>query len=77
MEPTEQALPCRSWGLLQRSPEARPDSYDGHTLTGDLDYAEPFDAFKVANKEAGRALLDQSIAEYRKAEAIKPGRPAL
>jgi tetratricopeptide (TPR) repeat protein len=55
--------------LLKRD----PNSYDGHRLTGDLDYAEAIDAFKVANKEAGRALLDQSIAEYRKADAIKPG----
>jgi tetratricopeptide (TPR) repeat protein len=55
--------------LLKRD----PNSYDGHRLTGDLDYAEAIDAFKVANKEAGSALLDQSIAEYRKADAIKPG----
>jgi tetratricopeptide (TPR) repeat protein len=56
-------------GLLKRD----PNSYDGHRLTGDLDFARAIDAFKVANKDAGRGFLDQSIAEYRKAEAIKPG----
>jgi tetratricopeptide (TPR) repeat protein len=55
--------------LLKRD----PNSYDGHRLTGDLDYAEATDALKVANKKEGRDLLDQSIAEYRKADAIKPG----
>jgi tetratricopeptide (TPR) repeat protein len=55
--------------LLKRD----PNSYDGHRLTGDLDYARAAEAFKVAKKDEGKALLDHSIAEYRKAEAIKPG----
>ena len=55
--------------LLKRD----PNSYDGHRLTGDLDYARAIEQFKVANKDEGKVLLDQSIAEYRKAEAIKPG----
>ena len=55
--------------LLKRD----PNSYDGHRLTADLDYARAIEQFKVANKDEGKALLDQSIAEYRKAEAIKPG----
>ena len=55
--------------LLKRD----PNSYDGHRLTADLDYARAIEQFKKANKDEGKALLDQSIAEYRKAEAIKPG----
>jgi tetratricopeptide (TPR) repeat protein len=55
--------------LLRRD----PNSYDGHRLTGDLDYVGADEAYNKANKDAGKALLDQSIAEYRKAEAIKPG----
>jgi tetratricopeptide (TPR) repeat protein len=55
--------------LLKRD----PNSYDGHRLTGDLDYARATEQFKIAMRDQGRALLDQSIAEYRKAEAIKPG----
>jgi tetratricopeptide (TPR) repeat protein len=55
--------------LLKRD----PNSYDGHRLTGDLDYARATERFKVAMRDEGRALLDKSIAEYRLAEAIKPG----
>jgi tetratricopeptide (TPR) repeat protein len=55
--------------LLKRD----PNSYDGHRLTGDLDFVQAGEQLKVANKDEGRALLDQAIAEYRKADAIKPG----
>jgi tetratricopeptide (TPR) repeat protein len=55
--------------LLKRD----PNSYDGHRLTGDLDYALATEQFKIARREEGRALLDKSIAEYRKADGIKPG----
>jgi tetratricopeptide (TPR) repeat protein len=55
--------------LLKRD----PNSYDGHRLTGDLDYARATERFKVAMRDEGRALLDQTIEQYRKAEAIKPG----
>ena len=55
--------------LLKRD----PNSYDGHRLTGDLDYARATERFKVAMRDEGRALLDKAIEEYRKAEAIKPG----
>jgi tetratricopeptide (TPR) repeat protein len=55
--------------LLKRD----PNSYDGHRLTADLEYARATEQFKVAMRDEGRALLDQAIAEYRKAEAIKAG----
>ena len=55
--------------LLERD----PNSYDGHRLTGDLDFARARERFSVAMREEGRALVDKSIEEYRKAEAIKPG----
>jgi len=55
--------------LLKRD----PNSYDGHRLTGDLDYARATERFKVAMRDEGRALLDKAIAEYRKAESIKAG----
>jgi len=55
--------------LLKRD----PNSYDGHRLSGDLDYARASEQFKVAMRDEGRALLDQSIAQYRQAEAIKTG----
>jgi tetratricopeptide (TPR) repeat protein len=49
------------------------NSYDGHRLSGDLDYARATEYFKVANKDEGRKSLDKAIAEYRQAEAIKAG----
>jgi tetratricopeptide (TPR) repeat protein len=55
--------------LLKRD----PNSYDGHRLTGDLDFVRAVELFKVSSRDQGKAFLDQSIAEYRKAEAIKPG----
>ncbi len=55
--------------LLKRD----PNSFDGHRLTGDLDYVRAGEQFRVANKDEGQRLLNQSIAEYRKADAIKPG----
>ena len=55
--------------LLKRD----PNSYDGHRLSGDLDFARATEQFKVARRDEGRALLDKAIAEYRKAEAVKPG----
>ena len=60
-------------GYCKKLLDRDPNSYDGHRLTGDLDFVRATEQFKVANKGAGTALLDQSIAEYRKAEAIKPG----
>ena len=53
------------------------NSYDGHRLTGDLDFVRANEQFKVARKDEGQALLDKAIAEYRQAEAIKPGQPGV
>ena len=59
--------------LLKRD----PNSFDGHRLTGDLDYVRATEQFKIANRDDGRKLIDQSIAEYRQADAIKPGQVAV
>ena len=59
--------------LLKRD----PNSYDGHRLTGDLDFARATEQFKVKMMDQGRALLDKAIAEYRTAEATKPGQPGV
>ena len=60
-------------GYCKKLLERDPNSYDGHRLTGDLDFARAAERFSVAMREEGRALVDKSIEEYRKAEAIKPG----
>src|ERR1039457_5576032 len=56
-------------GLLKRD----PNSYDGHRLTGDLDYVRATEQYTVKRADEGRALLDKAIVEYRQAEAAKPG----
>src|ERR1019366_2304800 len=60
-------------GYCKKLLERDPNSYDGHRLTGDLDFARATERFSVAMREEGRALVGKSIEEYRKAEAIKPG----
>jgi len=55
--------------LLKRD----PNSFDGHRLTGDLDYLKAMDAYKDKNDDDGRKFLDQAAAEYHKADSAKPG----
>jgi len=55
--------------LLKRD----PNSFDGHRLTGDLNYSRATIAFRTAKREEGQKLLEAATEEYRKADAIKPG----
>jgi tetratricopeptide (TPR) repeat protein len=55
--------------LLKRD----PNSYDGHRLTGDLNYFKATDAYKNKKNDEGQAFLDAAAAEYRKADSVKPG----
>ena len=55
--------------LLKRD----PNSFDGHRLTGDLDFTKAFEAFKVKKAGDARQSLDAALAEYHKADAIQPG----
>ena len=55
--------------LLKRD----PNSFDGHRLTGDLDYAKALIALSANRKDEGKALVAAAIEEYRKADAAKPG----
>jgi tetratricopeptide (TPR) repeat protein len=54
--------------LLKRN----PNSYDGHRLDADVDFARAIDAFKTARKDDGMSLLDAAIEDYRKADSLKP-----
>jgi len=49
-----------------------PNSFDGHRLEGDVNFVRAIEAFKTARQDDGTALLDASIAEYRKADSLKP-----
>lgn len=49
------------------------NSWDGHRLLGDLSYVRATHAYQTASRDEGKAQLEKSIAEYRKAESLKPG----
>jgi len=59
--------------LLKRD----PNSYDGHRLSGDLGFVRSAAALRVAQKDQAKAFLTEGIAEYRKADAIKPEQPGI
>jgi tetratricopeptide (TPR) repeat protein len=50
-----------------------PNSFDGHRLMGDLEFARSLEAFGTARKDDGQRLLAAAIGEYEKANAVKPG----
>jgi tetratricopeptide (TPR) repeat protein len=54
--------------LLKRD----PNSYDGHRLSGDLAFVRSAAALRVGQKDEAKAFLTDAVAEYRKADAIKP-----
>jgi tetratricopeptide (TPR) repeat protein len=53
--------------LFQRD----PNSYDGHRLTADLDFVRARTSFQAGKTDETQKLLNEAIAEYRKAVAIK------
>jgi len=53
--------------LLKRD----PNSFEGHRLTGDVDFVRGVEAFKTARRDDGAALMDAAIAEYRTANGLK------
>ncbi|MGA2739423.1 MAG: tetratricopeptide repeat protein [Bryobacteraceae bacterium] len=59
--------------LLQRD----PNSFDGHRLTGDLDFVRAQVSGRDGHAEEAEKLLASAIAEYRKAMSIKTPPQAL
>ncbi|PWU08177.1 MAG: hypothetical protein C5B51_08220, partial [Terriglobia bacterium] len=55
--------------LLKRD----PNSFDGHRLSADLGYVRAAAALRASQRDQARSNIDQAIAEYRKADALKPG----
>jgi tetratricopeptide (TPR) repeat protein len=49
------------------------NSFDGHRLLGDLNFVRAQQDFSTANRVQGKQELDTALAEYRKADAAKPG----
>ncbi|HYW42587.1 MAG TPA: tetratricopeptide repeat protein [Bryobacteraceae bacterium] len=54
--------------LLQRD----PNSFDGHRLKADLNFRYALNAARTARQDEFAARLDDALAEYRKAYAVKP-----
>ncbi len=50
-----------------------PNSFDGHRLMGDLNFARSLKALSTARKDEAREFLAGAMAEYQKANATKPG----
>ena len=54
-----------------------PNSFDGHRLKADWYLTSAIGSFKTAQKDEGITQLETAIAEYRKADAIKPRQVAV
>jgi len=48
------------------------NSYDGHRLSAELDFVRAQASYRSGRPEQTQKLLDDSIAEYRKAAALRP-----
>ncbi len=60
-------------GYCKQLLEHDANSFDGHRLTGDLDYIRAVEAQKVKNTEEAQKSLEAALAEYRTADGIKTG----
>lgn len=61
-------------GIIKELLQRDPNSFDGHRLSGDLDFVRAQIAGRDEKPDQAKALLTEAIAEYRKAIAIKtPG----
>src|ERR1035437_1478592 len=49
------------------------NSFDGHRLSGDLNYSRATDAYRNKQPDEGLVFLDKATAEYRRADSVKPG----
>lgn len=50
-----------------------PNSFDGHRMNGDLNFIHAVDALKKANRDQARQEMTDAVAEYKKANSLKPG----
>jgi tetratricopeptide (TPR) repeat protein len=64
-------------GIVKELLQHDPNSFDGHRLTGDLDFVRAQSSLQAGHPEQTGQLLSGAIAEYRKAISIKKPGPAL
>lgn len=50
-----------------------PNSFDGHRMSGDLNFIRSLQDLEHADKAGGKELMDAALADYRKADSVKPG----
>jgi tetratricopeptide (TPR) repeat protein len=50
-----------------------PNSFDAHRMAGDLSFVRSLQALQRAARDEGKQEMDTALAEYRKADSIKPG----
>jgi tetratricopeptide (TPR) repeat protein len=50
-----------------------PNSFHGHRIAGDIAFMAAQKAYSAKDAQTGRELLDKAVAEYRRADAAKPG----
>lgn len=54
-----------------------PNSFDGYRLMGDVDTVQAMQNARERDAEGAKKMLREAIAEYRKAQAIKPANPGV
>jgi tetratricopeptide (TPR) repeat protein len=54
-----------------------PNSFDGHRMSGDLYFIRSLQDLQRAARAEGKQYMDTALAEYRKADALKPGDPGV
>jgi tetratricopeptide (TPR) repeat protein len=59
-------------GYIKQLLKRDANSFDGHRLAGDLNFARAADALRTGQKVPARAFVEQAVAEYRKADSIRP-----
>ncbi|HTT61041.1 MAG TPA: tetratricopeptide repeat protein [Bryobacteraceae bacterium] len=64
-------------GITKELLQGDPNSFDGHRLTADLDFARAQSSFREGQPQETQRLLAAAIAEYRQASAIKSPGPAM
>ena len=73
LAPEDEATMKEAADLCAKLLERDSNSFDGHRLTGDIHFVALRKAVRERAKDAIQEKLTDAIAEYRRADSIKPG----
>ena len=73
----DESLIAEAQGFCSDLLKRDPNSFDGHRLTGDLNYTMAIEALRLKKTDDGHQSLDAALVEYHKADAIQPGNPGV